>query len=137
MPDLRENQRRAILSYLYAQDIDQSGMISWQVLARFMRVPQIAQLASASTAAGGAGSGRSTPVQMVRRAGRVDMQRQACSHTSHAGRHNLFPSDRHRRACAVQLHRRIASPSRGKHLMLSQACKTSKRPKALPPVVLG
>ncbi|KAG2427358.1 hypothetical protein HXX76_012552 [Chlamydomonas incerta] len=63
MPDLRENQRRAILSYLYAQDIDQSGMISWQVLARFMRVPQIAQLASASAAAGGMGSGRSTPVQ--------------------------------------------------------------------------
>ncbi|PNH07904.1 hypothetical protein TSOC_005602 [Tetrabaena socialis] len=44
IPDLREAQRRAILSYLYAQDIDQSGIISWMMLARFMRVPQLAQL---------------------------------------------------------------------------------------------
>ncbi|GLC39247.1 hypothetical protein PLESTB_001651900 [Pleodorina starrii] len=48
MPDLQEPQRRGILSYLYAQDVDQSGVISWLMLARFMRLPQLAQLAPAT-----------------------------------------------------------------------------------------
>ncbi|GIL82053.1 hypothetical protein Vretifemale_10957 [Volvox reticuliferus] len=45
IPDLQETPRRVIMSYLYAQDVDQSGVISWLMLARFMRVPQLAQLA--------------------------------------------------------------------------------------------
>ncbi|KAG2493237.1 hypothetical protein HYH03_008653 [Edaphochlamys debaryana] len=51
MPDLKESSRRHILSYLWAQDVDQSGLISWLMLARFMRVPQLSRVSTAGMAA--------------------------------------------------------------------------------------